>query len=550
MNDRNISPIANNPSTNFLDDSILFSQRSQFDPHNIANPITPTPAKKTSAFNDFMTDAKSPQGFHNTQSRENILSMIKFINHTLNSFGFSPLGDLTSTDDAEIQKTLNCVHELVQQRLKDIEFRKDIFERMAKLQNDKSMYMETIERMKQENHSLSKEIGATKNLAMRNEKKMKEEREKLVTEKDQLTKNLAKHTQKITQYQHDLRKKEVDVNKTKEQVLKRAANTNSRHSAEFLTASHSTQFKGKSSAENDLLTMVNANVDSYRNKLLLENQELRTMLYETQKELLNLFNDKKEEFIQKRMNEINKNAEVRNIRSYYEDYFADAHLQNLREGNFYMPLERKGDEIIQLSRNNLKAFGYFVDKLLKFNYTPDFFKNLSPQTQPPQIGKIPQVSGGVDQELSKMGDITGFKRISHDDTKSFIDEKQSTLKKNPSQLLHHDMDLSNILKKENLSKLDRDISGRHSPIEQKKDIDTSLYQELLQEMPNSTFENRGGGFEYTSANDIENRFNDLMNTKDKFHEEDKAPVSYKPVLQENNKWKEGHHRRISFGTSK
>jgi len=55
-----------------------------------------------------------------------------------------------------------------------------------------------------------------------------------------------------------------------------------------------------------------------------------------------------------------------------------------------------------------------------------------------------------------------------------------------------------------------------------------------------------------------------MNTKDKFHEEDKAPVSYvivfhfliklilkkKPVLQENNKWKEGHHRRISFGTSK
>jgi len=382
---------------------------------------------------------------------------------------------------------------------------------------------------------------------------MKEEREKLVSDRDQLTKNLAKHTQKITQYQHDLRKKEVDVNKTKEQVLKRAANTNSRHSAEFLTATQSTQFKGKSSAENDLLTMVNANVDSYRNKLLLENQELRAMLYETQKELFSLFNEKKEEFIQKRMSEINKTAEVKNIRSYYEDYFAETHLQGIREGNFYMPLEKKGDEIIQLSRNNLKAFGFFVDKLLKFNYTPDFFKNLSPQTQAPQIGKIPQVSGGIDQELSKMGDITGFKRISHDDTKSFINDNQSTLKKNPSQLLPHDMDLSNILKKENLSKLDRDISGRHSPIEQKKDIDTSLYQELLQELPSSTFENRGGGvggFEYTSTNDIENRFNDLMNTKDKYHEEDKTPVSHKPVLQENNKWKEGHHRRISFGTSK
>ena len=162
------------------------------------------------------------------------------------SFGFSPLGDLTSSDDAEIQKTLNCVHELVQQRLKDIDFRKDIFERISKLQNDKSMYMETIERMKQENHSLSKEIGALKNQFMRTEKKFKEEKEKLTSEKDLLTKNLAKHTQKVTQYQHDLRKKEVDVNKTKEQVLKRAANANSRHSAEFLTSTSSTQFKGKS----------------------------------------------------------------------------------------------------------------------------------------------------------------------------------------------------------------------------------------------------------------------------------------------------------------
>jgi len=43
--------------------------------------------------------------------------------------------------------------------------------------------------------------------------------------------------------------------------------------------------------------MVNANVDSYRNKLLLENQELRAMLCETQKELFNLFQEKKEEFV-------------------------------------------------------------------------------------------------------------------------------------------------------------------------------------------------------------------------------------------------------------
>jgi len=79
-----------------------------------------------------------------------------------------------------------------------------------------------------------------------------------------------------------------------------------------------------------------------------------------------------------------------------------------------------------------------------------------------------------------------------DDTKSIIDDKQSTIKKNPKDNLH-DLDYSNILKKENLSRLDilnKDISGRHSPIEQRKDIDTSLYHELLQDMPTTPLEVR------------------------------------------------------------
>jgi len=43
--------------------------------------------------------------------------------------------------------------------------------------------------------------------------------------------------------------------------------------------------------------MVAYNVDTYRNKLLLENQELRNMLCNCQKELRNLVTEKKEEFV-------------------------------------------------------------------------------------------------------------------------------------------------------------------------------------------------------------------------------------------------------------
>ncbi len=87
-----------------------------------------------------------------------------------------------------------------------------------------------------------------------------------------------------------------------------------------------------------------------------------------------------------------------------------------------------------------------------------------------------------------MGDITGFHRIGSmfciiptiwnklDETKSIIDDKQSTIKKNPRDNFHN-LDYSNILNK--------DISGRHSPIEQRKDIDTSLYHDLLQDLPST-----------------------------------------------------------------
>jgi len=107
------------------------------------------------------------------------------------------------------------------------------------------MYIQTIERIKQENHNLSKEIGGLKNQFMKTEKKHKEEKDKLIAEKDLLSKSLAKHTQKITQYQHDLRKKEVDVNKVKDQILKKVMNTSARHSAELLGTVSSNSFKVK-----------------------------------------------------------------------------------------------------------------------------------------------------------------------------------------------------------------------------------------------------------------------------------------------------------------
>ena len=137
---------------------------------------------------------------------------------TLKSFGFTPLGNLLSTKEEEIQKSLNSVYELIQQRIKDLEFRKEIFDKLAKLESDKTMYMQSIERLKQENCNLSREIGALNNTHHHSEKKIKGEKEKLNFEKDDLGKQLTKANQKHVQFQHEIRKKEVEINRLKEQV--------------------------------------------------------------------------------------------------------------------------------------------------------------------------------------------------------------------------------------------------------------------------------------------------------------------------------------------
>lgn len=107
---------------------------------------------------------------------------------------------------------------MISQRQRDIEYRKEVFDKMAKLESDSKVHVDQIERCKQENIQLSKEIGHLKNLMMTTEKKFKAEKEKLLSEREELSKQLAKFSQKSVQYQHEIRKKEVEVNKMKEQV--------------------------------------------------------------------------------------------------------------------------------------------------------------------------------------------------------------------------------------------------------------------------------------------------------------------------------------------
>jgi DNA repair exonuclease SbcCD ATPase subunit len=141
------------------------------------------------------------------------------IKQGLKNLGYSELGKLQGPA-FDVKKTLNVVYELLQQRQRDLEFRNDIIDKTAKLESDKKSLRQSVERLKLELEGIKRENGSMQNSQIIAEKKSKSEREKLLLEKEELSKQINKMTHRDLQLHVELRKKEAELNKLKDQLKK------------------------------------------------------------------------------------------------------------------------------------------------------------------------------------------------------------------------------------------------------------------------------------------------------------------------------------------
>ena len=118
----------------------------------------------------------------------------------------------------EINKTIKVIYELLQQRQRDLEFRSEMIDKIAKVESDKNTISQNVVRLKSELEGLKKENGILQNNNKTLEKKFKTDKEKMVFEKEEISKQLSKLSFKETQMMHEIRKKDNETNKYKEQV--------------------------------------------------------------------------------------------------------------------------------------------------------------------------------------------------------------------------------------------------------------------------------------------------------------------------------------------
>ena len=127
------------------------------------------------------------------------------------------MGDLFRGRPEDIQDTINSVYHMLRQRQGDLEFRQEARGRWNKLEMDKQEAVDQGARLRGKNEQLQNENKDLRNQLASQELKAKQLAEGWARERDELNKRLLAVTSKETQYRHEIKSRELQIEKLKDQ---------------------------------------------------------------------------------------------------------------------------------------------------------------------------------------------------------------------------------------------------------------------------------------------------------------------------------------------
>ncbi|KAL2928909.1 Afadin- and alpha-actinin-binding protein [Bienertia sinuspersici] len=148
----------------------------------------------------------------------NLEHCIKYLNQTLVTFGFSASLDLFANDPVSVARTCNCMHSLLQQRQRDIEFRESANEQRQRLNSDISRLEAKIERLESQLAAKDREIATITRTEAKATAGFKAQIEKLQQERDEFQKMVIGNQQVRTQQLHEMKRREKEYIKLQEKL--------------------------------------------------------------------------------------------------------------------------------------------------------------------------------------------------------------------------------------------------------------------------------------------------------------------------------------------
>lgn len=286
---------------------------------------------------------------------QSLTNSIKHITSTLVSQGLQAPGNLFSNDIQEVSKTVNSIYALMQSRQRDASFRSDLIDKNRSLESERTKMAQANERLTTEKNNFEAEIAKLKNQTKSITVKNKEEKDKILAERDELKRENNKLTHKETQSQHELKKKDAAYAKLQEQLRKALGEKDIpvRNLVEMTSPLHTQgPVLFSKNGDSEFSYLISRGYEENQNALLLENQELRSAFGLLQTELQDMMKQRREAFHKRYADELGEATPD----------FSEFQIKPVKTEVFNLPFQGISENVIKTFQENMRVFREFMEK--------------------------------------------------------------------------------------------------------------------------------------------------------------------------------------------
>ena len=257
---------------------------------------------------------------------------------------------------------------MLRQRQGDLEFRQEARARWNKLEMDKQEASDQAARVRAKNEQLQNENKDLRNQLASQDLKAKQAAEAWARERDELNKRLLAVTSKETQYRHEIKSRDLQIEKLKDQFKQKMfekANKGQVNGCIEITGVPANVLPGEIKYSSmDFHLMVSKNQDEIVRRICEENNELKECLKALQKEMFDIV-DLKSAIYRNRFE-----AELSLLGNGGQEGAAPFDmvrhdLEKIREELFGLPFDQTARELIMKFQRNFHKLRDFMERIDK-----------------------------------------------------------------------------------------------------------------------------------------------------------------------------------------
>jgi len=218
----------------------------------------------------------------------NIKDSLKYLNHQLSIQGFPSYINLKGLKKEDAIHVIECIFALIQQHQKDNDYKQEMMNDLRKMALDNDTLTSNMDKLKQKYDHSQHELKTLNNKIIELTNNSKEIKRSNNTFKEKI-KQLQNTLQSLkNQYTHEIRKKEIELEKLREKLQKRFNENLSNSGIRYHIANPLSKIvmsNDKKSSNEDMFSILISNYENSEKELHNENCLLRQTLYDIYKEI-------------------------------------------------------------------------------------------------------------------------------------------------------------------------------------------------------------------------------------------------------------------------